>query len=115
MADGNYTVVVDGKKFSVQVAEGNADIQVVAPAATEAPVASAPSGAGTEVGASVNGNVWKILVNVGDNVEKGQVISILEAMKMEIDIEAPCAGTITAVPVKPNDAVEEGQTIVVIG
>ena len=34
---------------------------------------------------------------------------------MEIDIEAPCAGTITAVPVKPNDAVEEGQTIVVIG
>ena len=116
MADGNYTVVVDGKKFSVQVAEGNADIQVVAPAATEAPVATpASSGAGTEVGASVNGNVWKILVNVGDKVEKGQVISILEAMKMEIDIEAPCAGTITAVPVKPNDAVEEGQTIVVIG
>jgi len=117
MADGNYTVVVDGKKFSVQVAEGNADIQVVAPVAEAAPVAApaAPSGAGTEVGATVNGNVWKILVNVGDKVEKGQVISILEAMKMEIDIEATCAGTITAVPVKPNDAVEEGQTIVVIG
>ncbi|MEA2049877.1 MAG: biotin/lipoyl-containing protein [Campylobacterota bacterium] len=117
MADGNYTVVVDGKKFSVQVAEGNADIQVVAPVATEsAPTpAPAPSAAGgTEVGATVNGNVWKILVNVGDKVEKGQVISILEAMKMEIDIEAPCAGTISAVPVKPNDAVEEGQTIAVI-
>ncbi|MEA3384076.1 MAG: biotin/lipoyl-containing protein [Campylobacterota bacterium] len=118
MADGNYTVVVDGKKFSVQVAEGNADIQVVAPVATEsaAPAAApAPSAAGgTEVGASVNGNVWKILVNVGDKVEKGQVISILEAMKMEIDIEAPCSGTISAVPVKPNDAVEEGQTIAVI-
>ena len=116
MADGNYTVVVDGKKFSVQVAEGNADIQVVAPvAAQEATPAAAPSAAGgTEVGASVNGNVWKILVNVGDKVEKGQVISILEAMKMEIDIEAPCSGTISAVPVKPNDAVEEGQTIAVI-
>ena len=116
MADGNYTVVVDGKKFSVQVAEGNADIQVVAPvAAQEATPATAPSAAGgTEVGASVNGNVWKILVNVGDKVEKGQVISILEAMKMEIDIEAPCSGTISAVPVKPNDAVEEGQTIAVI-
>ena len=118
MADGNYTVVVDGKKFSVQVAEGNADIQVVAPAATEAqtaaPVAAPSAAGGTEVGASVNGNVWKILVNVGDKVEKGQVISILEAMKMEIDIEAPCAGTISAVPVKPNDAVEEGQTIAVI-
>ncbi|MEA3353081.1 MAG: biotin/lipoyl-containing protein [Campylobacterota bacterium] len=119
MADGNYTVVVDGKKFSVQVAEGNADIQVVAPAAQEAPAqaapAAAPTGAGTEVGATVNGNVWKILVNVGDKVEKGQVVSILEAMKMEIDIESPCAGTVTSVAVKPNDAVEEGQTIVVIG
>jgi len=121
MADGNYTVVVDGKKFSVQVAEGNADIQVVTPVATEsatpAPTAApAPtSGGGTEVGASVNGNVWKILVDVGQKVEKGQVIAILEAMKMEIDIESPVAGTINAIPVKPNDAVEEGQTIAVIG
>jgi len=119
MADGNYTVVVDGKKFNVQVAEGNADIQVVAPVATEtaapAAAAPAPTGAGAEVSATVNGNVWKILVNVGDKVEKGQVISILEAMKMEIDIEAPASGTITAITVKPNDAVEEGQTIAVIG
>ncbi len=116
MADGNYTVVVDGKKFSVQVAEGNADIQVVAPVATPAvEAAPAPTGAGTEVGATVSGSVWKILVSVGDKVEKGQVVSILEAMKMEIDMEAPCAGTIVAIPAKPNDAVEEGQTIVVIG
>ena len=118
MADGNYTVVVDGKKFSVQVAEGNADIQVVAPvqAQTVAPVvAPVSNGAGTEVGATVSGNVWKLLVSVGDKVEKGQVVSILEAMKMEIDIEAPCSGTITDVAVKPNDAVNEGQTIVVIG
>ncbi len=119
MADGNYTVVVDGKKFSVQVAEGNADIQVVAPVATETPAAApvaapAPSGSGTEIGASVNGNVWKILVNVGDKVEKGQVVAILEAMKMEIDIESPVAGSVVAIPVKPNDAVEEGQTIAVI-
>jgi len=121
MADGNYTVVVDGKKFSVQVAEGNADIQVVTPIATEAPVAApiatpaASNGASTEVGASVNGNVWKILVNVGDKVEKGQVIAILEAMKMEIDIESPVSGSVVSIPVKPNDAVEEGQTIAVIG
>lgn len=117
MADGNYTVVVDGKKFSVQVAQGDADIQVVAPASTPETPAAAPatSGAGTQVGATVSGNVWKLLVSVGDKVEKGQVVSILEAMKMEIDIEAPCAGTITDVAVKPNDAVNEGQTIVVIG
>ncbi len=117
MADGNYTVVVDGKKFNVQVAEGNADIQVVAPVeAAPAQAATTPaSSGGTQVGATVSGNVWKLLVNVGDKVEKGQVVSILEAMKMEIDIEAPSAGTITDVAVKPNDAVEEGQTIVVIG
>ena len=117
MADGNYTVVVDGKKFNVQVVEGEADIQVAPTTSTPAaaPTQAAPtSGAGTEVGASVNGNVWKILVDVGDKVEKGQVVSILEAMKMEIDIEAPCAGTVSAVVAKPNDAVEEGQTILVI-
>ncbi|HIP13538.1 MAG TPA: biotin attachment protein [Arcobacter sp.] len=116
MADGNYTVVVDGKKFSVQVAQGDVEIQV-APSATPAavaPVASPATSGGTEVGASVNGSVWKMLVHVGDKVEKGQVVSILEAMKMEIDIEAPCAGTVSAVPAKPNDAVEEGQTLVVI-
>jgi pyruvate carboxylase subunit B len=118
MADGNYTVVVDGKKFSVQVAEGEADIQVAPATATpaaEAAPATEPSGAGTEVGATVSGNVWKILVNVGDKVEKGQVISILEAMKMEIDIESPVAGTVQSIAVKPNDAVNEGQTIAVIG
>jgi pyruvate carboxylase subunit B len=119
MADGIYTVIVDGKKFSVQVAEGNADIQAVTPVAAQAPAAQAPAtqapaAGGTEIGASVNGNVWKILVNVGDKVEKGQVVAILEAMKMEIDIESPASGTISAIAVKPNDAVEEGQTIAVI-
>jgi pyruvate carboxylase subunit B len=116
MADGNYTVIVDGQKFSVQVVQGNADIQV-APITTQTPAqetAQVVSSGGTEVGASVNGNVWKLLVNVGDKVEQGQVVAILEAMKMEIDIEAPCTGTITSIAVKPNDAVEEGQTIVVI-
>ncbi len=119
MADGNYTVVVDGKKFSVQVAQGDVDIQV-APSAT--PIAATPAqesaatpASGTQVLASVNGNVWKVLVKVGDKVEKGQVVSILEAMKMEIDIEAPSSGTITALNVAPNDVVEEGQALATIG
>jgi pyruvate carboxylase subunit B len=119
MANGNYTVVVDGKKFSVQVAEGDVDIQVApaAPAtpAAEAAPAAASAGAGTEVPATVNGNVWKILVKVGDKVEQGQVIAILEAMKMEIDIEASATGTVQSIAVAPNDAVEEGQTLAVIG
>jgi len=117
-ASGNYTVVVDGQSFNVTVAEGGADIQVTqatpAAAPAAAPAAPAPTGAGTEVPASVNGNMWKILVKVGDKVEKGQIVAILEAMKMEIDIEAPVAGTITNITVAPNDAVEEGQTIAII-
>ncbi len=117
-ATGNYTVVVDGQKFNVSIAEGNADIQVTPAAtasseATPAPVAS--NGEGTDVAAAVNGAVWKILVKVGDKVEQDQQIMILEAMKMEIDINAPVAGTVTSILVGQNDAVDEGQTLAVIG
>jgi len=116
-ASGNYTVVVDGQKFNVTVAEGNADIQVTPAASNEsapAAAAPAPSGDATEVPAAVNGNVWKILVNEGDKVEEGQQIMILEAMKMEIDITAPVAGTIQKVFVSQNQAVDEGQPLAVI-
>jgi pyruvate carboxylase subunit B len=116
-ANGNYTVVVDGQKFNVSIAEGNADIQVTPVASSEATSSAAPvasNGAGIEVPAVVNGAVWKILVKVGDKVEKDQQIMILEAMKMEIDINAPEAGTIKEILVSPNAAVEEGQTIAII-
>jgi len=117
-ANGNYTVVVDGQKFNVSIAEGNADIQVTPVASKEASTAATPvssNGTETEVPAVVNGAVWKILVKVGDKVEKDQQIMILEAMKMEIDINAPAAGTITNILVSPNAAVEEGQTLAIIG
>lgn len=115
-ASGNYTVVVDGQKFNVTVAEGNADIQVTPAASNEsAPAAAAPvSGDATEIPAAVNGNVWKILVKEGDVVEEGQQIMILEAMKMEIDITSPSAGTIQKVLVAQNEAVDEGQPLAVI-
>ncbi len=117
MADGNYTVVVDGKKFSVQVAQGEVDIKITAPATQPQagePV-SAQTAGGQDIGATVNGTVWKILVNIGDDVKKGDVVSILEAMKMEIDIEAPADGKVSSIAVKPNDNVEEGQTLMTIG
>jgi pyruvate carboxylase subunit B len=116
---GNYTVVVDGQKFNVTVAEGDADIKITPVAADAAPatpgVTAAPSTGGVDVEAAVNGNVWKILVNVGDVVEKDQTIMILEAMKMEIEINAPEAGTITSVSVAQNQSVEEGQQLATIG
>jgi len=112
-ATGNYTVVVDGQKFNVTVAEGNADIQVT-PASDATPVSTTPSSGASEVPATVSGNVWKMNIKVGDKVEKGQVVAILEAMKMEIDVESPCDGTVSAINVAQNDAVEEGQSLATI-
>jgi pyruvate carboxylase subunit B len=117
---GNYTVVVDGKQYSVQVAEGNADIQV-APAASEAPataVAEAATPSAVEAGegslhinSETPGNVWKILVNPGDSVKEGDKIMILEAMKMEIDIVAPRDGKVSTINVNVNDAVTDQQLL----
>ncbi len=113
---GNYTVVVDGKQYSVQVAEGNADIQITpsatAPvaAATETPASTGGTGA-IEINSQTPGNVWKILKAAGDTVEEGEQIMILEAMKMEIDIVAEKAGVIKSIEVNTNDAVIDGQLL----
>jgi pyruvate carboxylase subunit B len=113
MGNGNYTVVVDGQKFSVQVAEGDADIQVTAVnGETTAPVVA---GDGEDVKALVPGNVWKIVLNPGDAVKKDDVIMILESMKMEIDVVAPCDGSIVLINVNTNDKVVEGQLLAVVG
>ncbi|WP_419769645.1 MAG: biotin/lipoyl-containing protein [Candidatus Marinarcus sp.] len=115
-ATGNYTVVVDGQKFNVTIAEGNADIQVTPIAKSECTTTANNSCAsgGTEVEATVNGNIWKLVAKVGDKVEKGDVIAILEAMKMEIDVEAPVSGTISSITVTTNEPVDEGQVIAII-
>jgi pyruvate carboxylase subunit B len=110
----NYTVVVDGQKFNVTIAEGNANIQVTPVVNTCAPTDTNCTEGGAEVGASVSGTIWKIAVKVGDKVQKGDVIAIIEAMKMEIDVESPVSGTVAAISVAQNQAVEEGQTIAVI-
>ncbi|NPA60203.1 MAG: biotin attachment protein [Epsilonproteobacteria bacterium] len=118
MGNGNYTVVVDGQKFSVQVAEGDADIQVVAvdgEAAVAAPTPNAPVGEGIEIKALLPGSVWKITTNPGQSVNEGDVIMILESMKMEIDVVAPKGGVLKTINVATNDKVVEGQVVAVIG
>lgn len=117
--NGEYTIEVNGQKFAVKVTEGiDGNIEVSAPVAA-APAASAPasapaSGSGTEVKSNVAGNVWKILVNVGDDVVTDQEVAILEAMKMEFPIVSPVSGKVSAITVKPNDGVSDGQVIMVI-
>lgn len=111
---GNYTVVVDGKKFSVQVAEGDADIKITEVSsvsqANEAVTSSATAG-DVKIISQTPGNVWKVLVSIGDKVSEGQKIMILEAMKMEIDVLAPKGGTVASIDVKVDTAVQAGQIL----
>ena len=67
-----------------------------------------------EVESEVTGSVWKVLGEVGAQVAEGDVIMILESMKMEIPVEAPAAGTLAELHVAPEDQVEEDQVLAVI-
>lgn len=75
----------------------------------------APTGAGSKVCTPLPGTILDVFVNVGDKVTAGQRVVLLEAMKMENNIEADVAGTVTAVNVRKGDSVLEGETLVVIG
>mgnify|MGYP000589408194 FL=1 len=67
-----------------------------------------------EVESEVTGNVWKILVEEGSKVTSGDVVMILESMKMEIPVEAPADGAIAELLVQEEDQVEEDQVVAVI-
>ena len=113
-----YTVEVNGKSFVVQVNEGG-DIEGLKPvgAAGGATPAAAPvaAGGGEPQAAPLAGNIFKVLVQPGQVVEEGQLVIILEAMKMETEIRAFKAGTIGAVNVKVGDAVAVGDSLLTIG
>lgn len=91
----------------------------VSAAAGDVQRASAPrpgsAAGGTKVTTPLPGTILDVFVNVGDQVKSGQTVVLLEAMKMENNIEADTDGTVTAVEVRKGDAVLEGQTLVVIG
>ena len=67
-----------------------------------------------EVESEVTGNVWKILLEVGADVAEGDVIMILESMKMEIPVESPAAGKLVELKVFAEDQVEEDQVVAVV-
>ncbi|MCL5042494.1 MAG: sodium-extruding oxaloacetate decarboxylase subunit alpha [Gammaproteobacteria bacterium] len=113
-----YTVTVDGKEFVVQVADGGdiTGIKPVGESQAAAPAtAAAPAGEGEAQPAPLAGNIFKVLVNEGDAVEEGQVVIILEAMKMETDVCAVKGGTVASINVKVGDAVNVGDTLLTIG
>ncbi|MFA7500499.1 MAG: biotin/lipoyl-containing protein [Sulfurimonas sp.] len=119
MGNGSYTVVVDGQKFSVQVAEGDVNIQVTEvngeSVEPSTPKVVTTSGTQLDIKALLPGSVWKLVANPGQSVKEGDVILILESMKMEIDIVAPKGGVIKSINVATNDKVVEGQVVAVLG
>lgn len=139
-----YKFKINGKEYNVtiQSVEGqHADVNVngtnyqvelenvpaaaapapraAAPAAAPAPAASAPaaqpSGEGKAVESPLPGVIIEVSVKVGDAVKAGQKVAVIEAMKMENEIQTPAAGTVTAVLVNKGDSVLEGAPVVKIG
>jgi acetyl-CoA/propionyl-CoA carboxylase biotin carboxyl carrier protein len=127
----SYTVEVSGKRFDVRVlgppfagAAGAAASNGAATGAERAALARAPrratraqarSGESSDTLTSpLQGNVWKVLVKQGDTVEEGQLLVIIEAMKMENEITAHKAGTISELPISEGAAVQAGAPIATI-
>jgi len=109
-----YTVEVEGKKYTVAVNNGG-DVTGIKPLQAASAAAKPTSNAQARVvPAPLAGNIIKVFVNVGDEVQEGEVLLLLEAMKMETQISAPCSGTITSIDVKTGDAVVVGKTLLAI-
>lgn len=122
----NYTITVNGTPYSVTVEEGASSAPAApvaaAPAAAPAPTPSAPKAApaasgsqgSVKVEAPMPGNILDVKVSVGAAVTSGQVLCILEAMKMENEIVSPQDGTVASVNVSKGDSVEAGQVIITL-
>ena len=129
-----YKITLNGRTYEVEVEAGKAmllsEYEAIVPSApaaapvaapAEAPAAPAPTaapvvtGAGEPVAAPMPGTILKVNVQNGQAVKEGDVLCVLEAMKMENDIIAPKSGTITQVVTSKGASVSTGDTLVVIG
>lgn len=113
----NYKITVNGKVYDVTVQEaGEAPVQATAQAPApkaKKPAATASAGA-VSVKSPMPGTILDIKVSVGDSVKSGQLLCVLEAMKMENDIVAPQDGTVDAILVSKNDSVEANDDIIAL-
>ena len=119
-----YTVEVSGRRFDVKVigpppAGGVAAAPAGAPAGRQAPKrgerkSGGAAGGADELVSPLQGNVWKVPAKEGDTVEEGQIITIIEAMKMENEITAHKAGVIEKLAIKEGEPISSGALIAVI-
>ncbi len=107
-----YTVVVNGERFIVQVAEGVDTPVVLEGVSPEASLSS--SSDHKKIRAALAGNIIRVLVSMGQKVEQGEVLLILEAMKMETEVVAPSAGTIKEILISSGDAVSVGDCLIIL-
>jgi oxaloacetate decarboxylase alpha subunit len=117
--EGSYTVSFKGTSYKVDVSAGGnvtsmkSAVDVVAPVApTEKQmIDKIPNANAEEIGAPLSGNIWKVMVLPHQKINEGDVLVILEAMKMETEIKAARSGIVASVSVKEGDAVTVGQTL----
>ncbi|MCX4188243.1 sodium-extruding oxaloacetate decarboxylase subunit alpha [Methylophaga sp. OBS4] len=107
-----YTIKVNGQSYVVQVNEGG-DISHIESSAATTP-SQAPPSQGEPVTAPLSGNIWKVEITAGQQVNEGDVLLILEAMKMETQIVASKSGVISSVSVKQGDTVKVGDQLAAI-
>lgn len=108
-----YRVNVNGTVFEVEIEEMTG--APAAPAAAPAPAAPAAPAGGEKITAPMPGTILAVNVTSGSAVKKGDVLMILEAMKMENEIMAPCDGAVTSVAVTKGASVESGTLLCTIG
>ena len=109
-----YKVTLNGRTYEVEVEAGKAMLVDEYEAYAPAPAAPAALAAGEPVNAPMPGNILKVAVNQGDAVKAGQILVILEAMKMENEIVAPKDGTVAQVVTSQGAKVETGSPLVVL-
>lgn len=110
----SYNVTVDGRTYQVVVAPGGEVTHVQHAPAAPAAAAPAPSGAARNIPAPLAGNIFRVNVAAGQAIKSGDVIMILEAMKMETEVRSPESGTVQAVLVKEGDAVQVGDALLTL-
>ena len=127
--EGLYSILVDNKSYEALVEEGDGEMRVVIDGAlytvrviderakrlADAAGTFAPVSGEQGIKSPMPGLIVAVPLQEGDRVKKGQVVIVLESMKMENELKAPCDGVVTAVKVAPRQTVEQGQVLLTIG